>query len=404
MGFGNAPSQSTNAMIENVYIHDLAISPLEKLKFKTNPLGGATRGPVADVFDIMKVADQWDDISTAKYIGTAYSDVQIAMSQFEKSWYVLDHTCFDEGIVAWALDGVSFADTYYGGCNTDIQLHINKGVIGLRIDNIVGFNVNNVRIENLVNTGVLGTETDVCGPAYTQGNAHQDPLITAGYTGTEGYGVTITQSTDGSLTDVSIKNLETHYGFATGVALFKDSSVEFAGDLLVDNIIAGSQMQMEYLRPELMYLPNKIPIACSVFDNNYNTEYTLSGTITATNINGYLMCTDDAMIGECSDESCTALYEQTYFDELSASYTNLREDSLPNTVWNLAESQETDTVYASFSKSLIHVPTYAIIAFTVLMIIALFMCYRWSSPYSKIKDETTISKAFTTNEFTPLLN
>ena len=47
MGFGNAPSQSTNAIINNVYIHDLAISPIEKLKFKTNPLGGATRGPVA---------------------------------------------------------------------------------------------------------------------------------------------------------------------------------------------------------------------------------------------------------------------------------------------------------------------------------------------------------------------
>lgn len=96
MGFGNAPSQSTNAVVSNVTIHDLGISPIEKLKFKTNPLGGATRGPVADVFDIMKVADQWDDVSTAKYIGTAYSDVQIAMSQFEKSWFVLDHTCFDE--------------------------------------------------------------------------------------------------------------------------------------------------------------------------------------------------------------------------------------------------------------------------------------------------------------------
>ncbi len=36
---------------------------------------GATRGPVTDVFDIMKVSDQWIDINNAKYIGTAYFDV-----------------------------------------------------------------------------------------------------------------------------------------------------------------------------------------------------------------------------------------------------------------------------------------------------------------------------------------
>ena len=403
MGFGNAPSQSTNAIIENVYIHDLAISPLEKLKFKTNPLGGATRGPVADVFDIMKVADQWDDISTSKYIGTAYSDVQIVMSQFEKSWFVLDHTCFDEGIVSWAVDGVNFDDTYYGGCNTDIQLHINKGVIGLRIDNIVGFNVNNVQIENLINTGILGTETDVCG-AYTQGNAHQDPLITAGYTGTEGYGITITQSTQGTLSNVNINNLETHYGFATGIAVFKDSSVEFAQQIVVNNIIAGSQMQMEFLKPAQDYLPNKIPMACSVFDNNYNTEYVLSGIITATNINGYLMCSDDAMIGQCNDETCGALYDQTYFDELSASYKQL--NNYHSSSSSLSSSSL--SVYGSFSRSLIHLPIFVTIGFTLLAIIALFLCWKWSSPdnYTRIghndKKKQSSFKLFDT-EYTPLL-
>lgn len=86
-------------------------------------------------------------------------------------------TCFDDGIVGWALDGVSFGDYggFYGGCNTDIQLHINKGVIGLRLDNLVDFNASNIRIESLVNSGGLGVETEICG-AYTQGNAHQDPV------------------------------------------------------------------------------------------------------------------------------------------------------------------------------------------------------------------------------------
>ena len=328
MGFGNAPSQSTNAIIDNVYIHDLAISPIEKLKFKTNELGGATRGPVADVFDIMKVVDQFDDISTSKYIGTAYSDVQIVMSQFEKSWYVLDHTCFDEGIMNWVVNGQTFGEFggYYGGCNTDIQLHINKGVIGLRIDNIVDFTISNTKIESLLNTGILGTETDICG-AYTQGNAHQDPLITAGYTGTEGYGITITQSTGGKLKNININNVETHRGFATGVALFKDSSVDF-NEVLIDEIIAGSQLDLGSLRPEQNFLPNKVPMACSIWDNNYNTEYTLSADdetmspkVMGTNINGFLVCGDDALIGDCDSESCISQYQQDYFDNLAATAT-----------------------------------------------------------------------------------
>jgi len=401
MGFGNAPSQSTNAVIENVAIHDLAISPLEKLKFKTNPLGGATRGPVADVFDIMKVADQWDDISTANYVGTAYSDVQIAMSQFEKSWFVLDHTCFDEGIVSWAIDGLNFdVNGYYGGCNTDIQLHINKGVIGLRLDNIVDFTVSNTRIENLLNTGGLGVETEMCG-AYTQGNAHQDPLITAGYTGTEGYGVTITQSTDGVLANVNINNLETHYGFATGVALFKQSSVEFTENIVVDNINAGTKMDVSYLRPLQDYLPNKIPMACSVFDNNYGTHFELTGTITASNVRGYLLCdADTAMIGDCDDETCSASYDSDFFDALKQQQQKqaLKEQQQQR-------KEKTFTVYGSFSHSLLQIPIYLVLPFTALALISIYMCYLWSHSYTQIGagDEKHKLKQ-NLSEYTPLLN
>ncbi len=53
-------------------------------------------------------------------------------------------------LMEWAINGLQFNNDkiggYYGGCNTDIQLHINKGVIGLRIDNIIGFN--NINILN----------------------------------------------------------------------------------------------------------------------------------------------------------------------------------------------------------------------------------------------------------------
>ncbi len=100
---------------------------------------------------------------------------QIILSEFVESWQVFDHTCFANGIINWVLNGITFVESggYYGGCNTDIKLHINKGVIGLRVDNINIFNMNNIQINNLLNTGNLGIETEIWGVS-TQGNAHQD--------------------------------------------------------------------------------------------------------------------------------------------------------------------------------------------------------------------------------------
>jgi len=404
MGFGNAPSTSTNVIVRNVTIHDLAISPLEKLKFKTNPLGGATRGPVADVFDIMKVADQWTDVSTAKYLGSAYSDVQLAMSKFETSWFVLDHTCVDAGVEAWAMDGVPFAEIggYYGGCNTDIQLHINKGVIGLRVDNVVGFELSGLTISNLLNVGALGTETSVCG-AYTQGNAHQDPRITAGYTGTEGYGVTLTQSSHGIMSDVQISNIETYYGGAVGIALFKDSAnVTFGENIRIDGVVAGSRMALEQLRPEQAYLPNKVPRACSVLDNQYNTHYELSAadSISASNVRGFMVCGDEERIGQCDDESCLPIYAEGYFEEMEA--------NVAKSETRMMKARKRLSVYATFSKSVVRSPSFAMLVLGVVIgLVAMLMsCHVWSRMARKMMERKQINREWSgiiEGESTPLL-
>ncbi len=121
-------------------IHDLAISSLETLP--------------------LKVRDQFIDISQSKYIGTAYYDVR----------------------------------------HTDIQLHINKCVIGLTMDNI-----QNSKFENLLNNDNLGTETDICG----------------------------------SLNNCNVNNLQTYYG----VALVSEN-------MFINNINAGMKL---YNHREIIY-------------------------------------------------------------------------------------------------------------------------------------------------------
>jgi len=299
----------------------------------------------------------------------------------------------------WVKEGVAM-QKYYGGCNTDIQLHINKGVIGLRLDNIDSFIVNATNIYNLLNTGPLGTETAICG-AYTQGNAHQDPLITPGYTGTEGYGITITQSINGKLNNINIQNIETHRGNANGIALFKDSSVDF-NTITINNIIAGSQLDINSLRPQQNYLPNKIPVACSIFDNNYNTQYTLSTNynldqsapkVIGTNINGFLLCNGDKLIGECSNSSCVALYDEAYFDQL-ASIAAIQQKAI-------TFNQSNNTHHASI----------VIILLSIIVIIIAASCYyvkynenNQKNHYKLISDTPSLLiSSQQNNESTPLL-
>merc|ERR1719319_934194 len=352
----------------------------------------------------MKVSDQWTDVSTAKYLGSAYSDVQLAMSKFETSWFVLDHTCVDAGVEAWSMDGVPFAEIggYYGGCNTDIQLHINKGVIGLRVDNVVGFEVSGLSITNLLNVGALGTETSVCG-AYTQGNAHQDPRITAGYTGTEGYGVTLTQSSHGTLRDVQISNIETYYGAAVGIALFKDSAnVTFGEDIRIDGVVAGSRMELSELRPEQSYLPNKVPRACSVLDNQYNTHYALAAadSISASNVRGFMVCDEEERIGQCDEESCEPIYDEGFFVELAQTYAKSET--------RMERARKRLSVYGSFSKSVVRSGSFAMLVLGVMIgLVAVLMgCHVWSRMARKMMERKQINREWSgiiEGESTPLL-
>ena len=82
-------------------------------------------------------------------------------------------------------------------CNTDIQLHLNKGPIGLRIDGVSDVRLSDLSIANLLNIGSLGESTK-CGMdstnrsihfivwtlqtgPYLTGNGHQDSQLQLGY-------------------------------------------------------------------------------------------------------------------------------------------------------------------------------------------------------------------------------
>jgi len=199
---------------------------------------------------------------------------------------------------------------------------------------------------------------------------------------------TITQSVGGKLNNININNITTHRGNANGIALFKDSSVEFE-KVNIDSIIAGSVLDLNDLRPQQNYLPNKIPKACSIFDNNYNTEYTFSDGI-GTNINGFLICDGDELIGDCDDETCIAKYQQSYFDDLAA-----------------AASQEQDSLFSSVSDSLHkssnHIISLVIILSCLIIVIATCSYTKCGKKYKSLNNNQTTISSYNASEKTPLL-
>eukprot|EP00483_Globobulimina_turgida_P004528 UN04537 len=133
-------------------------------------------------------------------------------------------------------------------------------------------------------------------------------------------------------------------------------------------------------------------MACSVFDNNYNTQYVLNdnANINAQNINGYLLCDlDTQMIGVCDVETCVARFEQSYFDEL-------------------AEDADESAAYSEAKAKLSIDNKYAIIGVVLFIVVALFLfmyylCfYPSNSQYRKIKYDKIKTSKFV-SESTPLL-
>ncbi len=99
-------------------------------------------------------------------------------------------------------------------CGSDIQSHSAKGAIGIRIDGIDNFSIENVYINNIINWGDLCS--DKCGEyekiTFEGGDVDKD--IQYDYTATKVYG-TLTNYASGEIMNVKIETLKSFQMHAT---------------------------------------------------------------------------------------------------------------------------------------------------------------------------------------------
>ena len=118
-------------------------------------------------------------------------------------------------------------------CNGDTMFHVNKGVIGFKIDGAVGVRMRDVEAENLENLGRQGSS--LCGD-YTKSNPH---ATLEGYGGATVRAYTFAGSSDVRLKNVSASNLWSLAGSVSGCEVLTDSDRVRIRDCDVHDVEAG---------------------------------------------------------------------------------------------------------------------------------------------------------------------
>ncbi len=118
-------------------------------------------------------------------------------------------------------------------CNGDTMFHVNKGVIGFKMDGAKYVSVKNSSADNLVNLGAVGTGD--CG-----NYAISHPAATLnGYGGAKVRGFSVAASHDVSIMKSSATNLTASNGSVIGIDILTDSKEVTIKNNDIDNIEAG---------------------------------------------------------------------------------------------------------------------------------------------------------------------
>lgn len=263
--------------IENVKIFGIKNNVREIPGLTGKDGSDVQRGPAGAVFQFDQVSDGGGP-HDRYYRGSLLSNLQIAMARPINRLGVTYGTFgIIEDIVNWASYGHSSGRYHLSWKSMgDSMFHLNKGVIGLRIDGTEDGLVENFCVEDLENRGRMGNEI-YSGAYSTSHDAQKVP----GYRGADCVGINVSDSKailfrKGDICKVVSKN-----GIARGIRVMFDSeSIDFV-DVAVKGVYSGYSYRdgtwygVDYHHQLVPYhpgLPNGIPASYGI--EFYKTGHT----------------------------------------------------------------------------------------------------------------------------------
>eukprot|EP01083_Nonionella_stella_P034077 93279_1 len=260
-GLGLSPRHSSDLVLRNVIVKELRSNPMETVRAQL------TRGPFNDLVDMKRIVDE-----DHKYRGNAYSNAQFALIQLipDSMWSVLGHSFISKPVMRWIESNAKLPDKFK--CNSDVMLHVTKGIFGIRIDNVRNVQIEgDLNIENVHNLGALG-EDEWCGKYFNaRGGGHHNQQYPQqiGYTGTEVHGLSLIGSTGNVNEDaaIHIHDLVSARGSCFGINIYDQNDIQMddAARIRIDNVHSGAYLtQDEVDRLHEKMLPNTVPRTCAI--------------------------------------------------------------------------------------------------------------------------------------------
>eukprot|EP01083_Nonionella_stella_P170654 581272_1 len=270
-GFGdsdnNGMRKGQNIIIENVVIEDLKlrVNQVNAMYFDSCEDSDAQsvtvlKGPFGDVLDIKKMIhpdvvhliDEYGAnsngfaLNRVKYIGNPLSDAQIALFLYKD--YITNGNDYGFGsylssyFIDWALDEtVSLPTCVALKCDSDIMLHTNKGIVGLRMDGIENAQIRNIDITHLENTSPFVW--------YSCGNDETGSLAMS----SDSRALSVTDSDLNVFGMNHITDISSWNGNAIGIDLMEYASVDDDGSVLyIDGISAATKLSSTQYEQQLL--------------------------------------------------------------------------------------------------------------------------------------------------------
>eukprot|EP00485_Elphidium_margaritaceum_P006656 CAMPEP_0202690396 /NCGR_PEP_ID=MMETSP1385-20130828/5391_1 /ASSEMBLY_ACC=CAM_ASM_000861 /TAXON_ID=933848 /ORGANISM="Elphidium margaritaceum" /LENGTH=779 /DNA_ID=CAMNT_0049345657 /DNA_START=26 /DNA_END=2365 /DNA_ORIENTATION=- len=266
-GFGQQNQYGNNEdvdiqglVLDNVHIHDLKKAVNEVPVVYMNPcyddpevygswlysrenLYDVVRTPLGSVLDLRLMIDDGfhvidegvvaQDASMyseyLRYSGNVLTDAQIGIKLFDVFKSRITTIMEDWATLNTGNDVQSLPECMQFMCNSDIIFQTNKGIIGVRLDEIDAVEIRDVSVSNLYNLSPLAS--NACG-RYSGptdgGNLWQ--IDGAGNMNGQIRGISIYGSQVNFDGQIEIRNLVSSYGDVYGVHVMKDSLVTFEND------------------------------------------------------------------------------------------------------------------------------------------------------------------------------
>ncbi len=235
---GGFPTQSTNPGL-NAYLYRVKVRNVHGSIREIPALEGggvAQIDPVGAVFQTRNAYQgkylTMDD--NLKYTGNVISNAKVLVGKYKAMIQHLDvsRTSITPETIKWVEDYVPMSGFKYL-CNGDGMFHVNKGVIGLKCDDVIGLWIKDCLVDTVINEGDLGSEL-----AGDYLKSHPGQSLT-GYNGASTRGMSLSSSKYVRIEGLRIRNCQSYNSECIGWDIMFQAEDCYLKDCEVNGLSTG---------------------------------------------------------------------------------------------------------------------------------------------------------------------